>query len=89
MLRNHSVLLETAKAKVNESYLFKKGKSRSKKYNSDTSTMAKRKKSNHSARLERMKALEEDIKGIDDRLSYKEKRRKQLKMLRIIVCVRK
>ena len=76
MLRNRSVLLETAKAKVNESYLFKKGKSRSKKYNSDTSTMAKRKKSNHSARLERMKALEEDIKGIDDRLSYKEKRRK-------------
>ena len=38
--------------------------------------MVKHKKSNHSACLERMKALEEDIKGIDDRLSYNEKRRK-------------
>ena len=54
----------------------KKGKSRSKKYNSDTATMVKRKKSNHSACLERMKALEEDIKGIDYCLSYNEKRRK-------------
>ena len=38
--------------------------------------MVKRKKSNHSSRLERLKALEEDVKSINKRLSYKEKRRK-------------
>uniref|UniRef100_A0A1X7VJN1 Uncharacterized protein n=1 Tax=Amphimedon queenslandica TaxID=400682 RepID=A0A1X7VJN1_AMPQE len=45
-LRNHSALLEAAKAIVNQSYEFKKGESRSKKCSSDTSpSVTKRKKS--------------------------------------------
>lgn len=57
-----------------ETYQFKKGKSRSKRYN-PTPPSPKRKKMNQDARLARMKTLEDDIKNIKDRVSYKEKRR--------------
>ena len=76
MLRSRSAVLEAAWAKVNESYQFKKGKSRSKCHGSIEPSTPKCQKINQSARLPRMKALEEDIKNIAERVSYKEKRRK-------------
>lgn len=71
MLRNRQKLLEMARIRVDESYQFKKGKSRSKR----TPPAPKRKKVNQADRLTRMKTLEDDIKNTEQRISYKVKRR--------------
>ena len=81
MLRSLSALLEEAKRRVNESYQFKKGKSRSKRYGEPS--LPKRQKMNQSARLERMKTLEDDIKNIKERISFKQKRRQTAENYRI------
>ena len=75
MLRNRSKLLEVARARVNENYQFKKGASRSKKVNPSSSieSIAKRRNFNQSTCLERMNALEKEIKGAVERISYKER----------------
>lgn len=76
MLRSRLKLLEVARLKVDETYEFKKGKSRSKRYNPTSPLpIAKRKKVNQAARLARMNTLEDDIKNIKERIPYKEKRR--------------
>ncbi len=55
MLRNRFLLLEEARSKVNETYDFKKGKSRSKRYvPAEISTTPKRKKMDQAARLIRL-----------------------------------
>ena len=71
VLRSRLQLLEA------ETYQFKKRKSRAKNSQESCSYDAfeKRQKLNHSARLERMKHLEEDLKNCNKRISYKEKRR--------------
>lgn len=74
MLRNRKELLEMARTRVEETYQFKKGKSRSKRHN-PVVPPPKRKKTNHSMRLARMKTLEDDIKNFEERILYKEKRR--------------
>ena len=73
MLRSRSALLEAAKIIVNESYQFKKGKSQSKGYGEPS--VPKRQKINRSSRLDRMKTLEDDIKNINERISFKQERR--------------
>ena len=74
MLRSRSALFEAAKVIiVNESYQFKKGKSRSKGYGEPS--VPKRQKINRSSRLDRMKTLEDDIKNINEQISFKQKRR--------------
>ncbi len=59
MLRNRFLLLEEARSKVNETYDFKKGKSRSKRYVpaeiSKISTTPKRKKMDQAARMDIIK----------------------------------
>ena len=80
MLRSRSALLEAARSKVNESYQFKKGKSLSKRgsllQSEGQSSVQKCPKMTQSIRVSRMKSLEEDIKSLGERISYKEKRRK-------------
>ena len=73
MLCNRQKLLEMARTKVDETYQFKKGKSRSKRYN-PTLPPPKRKKITQDIRLAKMKTLEDDLKNIKERTSYKEKR---------------
>ena len=75
MLRNRQSLLEEARTRVNETYDFKKGKSRSKRYAPAVQSTSKRPKLDQTARLARMSVLEQDIKNIEDRISYKQKRR--------------
>ncbi|XP_065907720.1 uncharacterized protein [Dysidea avara] len=73
---NRQKLLDAARSKVNSSYSFKKGKSRSNKYcGAVESTATKQPRLTFDARVERMKRLEEDIQNLKERISYKEKRR--------------
>lgn len=74
LLRSRQKLLEAARSKVDETYQFKKGKSRSKRHD-PVPPLPKRKKINQAARLERMKTLEDDLKSMKERISYKQKRR--------------
>lgn len=75
-LRSRQKLLDAARSKVDQTYAFKKGKSRSKKYSTDSDQSAsKRPRLSFDARADRMKALEEEVKNIKERISYKEKRR--------------
>ena len=74
MLRSRSKLLEAARKVVDETYQFKKGKSRSKRHN-PPSGLPKRQKVSKTIRLERMKHIEDDIRNIKERIAYKEKRR--------------
>ncbi|XP_065918714.1 uncharacterized protein [Dysidea avara] len=75
-LSSHQKLLDAARSKVNSSYSFKKGKSRSNKYcGAVESTATKRPRLTFDARVERTKRLEEDIQNLKERISYKEKRR--------------
>jgi len=72
-LKSHQRLLDVARNMVDRIYSFKKGRSRSKKYCTNQ-PVSKRPKLSFDARVERMKALEEEIKNVKDQISYKEKR---------------
>ena len=72
-LRSRQKLLDAARDMVGQTYSFKKGKSRSKKY-CTSQPVFKRPKLSFDARVDRMKELEEEVKNIKDRISYKEKR---------------
>ena len=74
-------MLDLAQAKVNKQYDFKKGKSRSKRYQS-TATAPKRVKTTESMRAKHISDLEEDLKDLNDQLKYKDKRREQATMSR-------
>ncbi len=74
MLRSRKKLLELACTRVDDTYQFKKGKSRSKRHN-PMLPAPKRKKTNQNMRLVRMKTLEDDIKNTEECVVYKEKRR--------------
>ena len=78
MLRSRKKLLSAAQEEVNKTYQFKKGKSHSKRHSvqSDPGGLKpKRKKLNRDFRIERMKTVEEEIKHLKERMTYKEKRR--------------
>ena len=78
MLRSRQKLLVACQEEVNKTYQFKKGKSRSKRHIAQSdpgSSKPKRKKLTKDFRLERMKAVEEEVKHLKERMSYKEKRR--------------
>ena len=78
MLRSRHKLLLAAQEEVNKTYQFKKGKSRSKRHSEQSDpggSKPKRKKLNKEFRIERMKTVEDEIKHLKDRMSYKEKRR--------------
>lgn len=74
MLHMRGRLLEKAREKVDSTYSFKKGKSRSKKYLTSSSA-PKRCKLNKEYREQRMKGLEDELQNIRERIEYKEKRR--------------
>lgn len=82
LLRQRSVLIEKAREKiVAEGFQFVKGKSRSKKESIEASESSdstergtKRRKLSKSIRSERLEALGEDLKNMDDRIKFKEKR---------------
>ncbi len=70
-------LIERSRKRVHESgYLYTKGKSRSKVFGVAGSSIAipKRRKIDKDARDSRMKAITEELKDLNERISYKEKR---------------
>ena len=73
--------MDLAQAKVNEQYEFKKGKSRSKRYQS-TAIAPKKIKTTESIRMKHISELEEDLKDLNDQIKYKEKRREQATLSR-------
>lgn len=78
MLRNRKKLLLACQEEVNKTYQFKKGKSRSKRLaieGDPGSSKPKRKKLTKDFRVQRMKTIEEEVKHLKERMSYKEKRR--------------
>ena len=78
MLRSRLKLLLSAQEKVSTTYQFKKGKSRSKRLaiqSNPSMFTPKRKKISKDFRLERMKTVEEELKHLKERISYKGKRR--------------
>lgn len=81
LLSSRSKLLDLAREKVyNDGYVFKKGKSRSKKHSIATDPEAPeqpRQKTGESFRLKRISQLQDDIKDFNDHLKLKEKRRDQ------------
>ncbi len=82
LLLSRQKLLELARTKVkDDGYNFKKGKSRSKQAQSD-SPAPKRSKTSETLRAKHITELEEDIKDLDERLKFKEKRRDQATMTR-------
>lgn len=72
MLRSRARLLDSARDVVDN---FKKGKSRSKRHLTESSSMPKRRKLSLEFRDNRMKEVEDEIKLISERNDYKEKRR--------------
>ena len=76
LLSKRGELLEAAKTAVYDSgYNFKKGRSRSKRFPThDADIKPKRAKFNQEVRTERISQLEEEVKGLDERIGYKEKR---------------
>ena len=84
LLQRRKELHESARAKVNERYKFKKGKSRSKRsqnYSDDDTPKPKQQKTTERIRKQHIANLEEDIKDLRDRLQFKEKRRSRAKVL--------
>ena len=74
---NRGELMEAARKKVVEDgYVFKKGRTRSKLYGVQDSqtTLPKRTKLNEESRRKRMDDLEDDIKDLSKRITMKEKR---------------
>ena len=62
LLRRHQLLLDAARNKVDASYAFKKGKSRSKRNTSTPQPMSKRRKISSDVRLEGLKFIDDEIK---------------------------
>ncbi len=82
LLMSRQRLLELARTKVrNDVYKFKKGKSRSKQAQCDAPA-PKRAKTSATLRVKHVTELEEDIKDLDDRLNFKEKRLDQATLTR-------
>ncbi len=82
LLMSRQRLLELARTRVrNDGYKFKKGKSRSKQAQCDAPA-PKRAKTSATLRVKHVAELEEDIKDLDDRLNFKEKRRNQATLTR-------
>ena len=83
LLSSRQKLLEKAREAVDSSgYVYKKGKSRSKRLCSTEELVgAKRVRTTASIRMDRIHALEEQIKDISDTIKYKEKRREQASAL--------
>ena len=79
LLNSRQKLLELARKKVtSDGYIYKKGKSRSKQVcDASEDSSPKRAKTSANVRMNRISALEEDIKDFNDRLKFKEKRREQ------------
>ena len=74
MIRNRAELLRLARVEVHDrGYVYKKGKSRSKRFGI-VETTPKRLKSDREFRVWRMKELEEDLEGINKRITIKETR---------------
>ena len=70
-------LLQLARGKMNEGgYQFKKGRSRSKEYET-ASPIPKRPKTTETLRAKHIQELHEDVKDLSDQLRFKEKRRDQ------------
>ena len=78
LLGDRKLLLEAARKKLDESgYSYRKGKSRSKRLNSDGdgSSVSKRAKINAEYRLSRIDELKDKIKDLSEQLHYKNLRR--------------
>ena len=73
LLRDRSKLLKRARQEVHDSgYQYKKSRSRS--FGVDPESTPKRPKTDVDFRIRRMKELEEDLQGINERISFKESR---------------
>lgn len=84
LLHTRQKLLEIARMKVDgDGYMYKKGKSRSKRLrepvsnDGESSERPKRPKSNELVRIQRISHIEETIKDINKQIGYKELRRDQ------------
>ena len=75
LLLNRQKMLERAREEVNIGYKFKKGKSRSR--NSLDPSPPKRVKTTEDTRKKHICDLQEDLKDLNDQLTFKEKRRDQ------------
>ena len=78
LLHNHQQLLQVAQREVYEAgYQYKKGTTRSKRLREEDEPSAtpRRKKMTMVLRLDRISALEEDLKVVNEQLYYKEKER--------------
>ena len=73
-LASRQKLLDVARSQVDSIYSFKKGRSRSKRQSAAAQPPTKRPKLTFDVRADHMKRLEEEIKNIKERISYKEKR---------------
>ena len=83
LLSSRQTLLKEARAKVNsDGFIYKKGKSRSKQFSPPVECSPKRVKTSEAFRINRISALEDDIKDLNDRLTFKEKRRDQASSVR-------
>ena len=83
LLLSKQKLLENARAKVNQVYNFKKGKSRSKESKSSGSgDTPKRPKTTEALRLKHIGEIEDDIRDLGDQLEFKRKRRDQAELSR-------
>ena len=90
LLRSRQKLLCAAREKVDVTYQFKKGKSRSKRHASSSDEQPpKRAKVCQDVRENRMKLVQEEISNLNERLSYKRKRRLAAETVKIINYVMK
>ena len=80
-LNRQRELLHKARTKAAENYVFKRGGSRSKVYDSPNN-VPKRPKYNNDSREDRVKAIEEVVHDISRILRYKEKRLSQAEAAR-------
>lgn len=85
LLWSRGALLAEARVLVNDTgYVYKKGKSRSKVLNATSMRVPspKRAKVSSEARLNRLQVVQQDLKDIVDRLTFKEKRRQGAEAVR-------
>ena len=85
LLWNRGSLLEKSRKVVDDTgYVYKKGKSRSKYLNPslEATLIPKRRKVATEERQKRLEAVQEDLKDVADRLSFKEKRRQAAETVR-------
>ena len=78
LLSSRQVLLQYAQERVEEDgYVFKKGKSRAKRHSTDKegTSKIKRPKTTEAVRLNRIAAINDELKSLDERLMYKNKER--------------